>query len=204
MFDRLTPVNRALIVANVGIFIVQLLVGTSLIAQFALWPPTAAGMGGMPFRIWQLLTYGFLHINALDLFFHLFAQFIFGSTVENALGSKRFAAYYLIGIVGGGLMHLIVVQFAHLVPAPLIGASAAIMALLLAFAMLFPNRELIIFPIPIPIRAWVVVVLYAIFEFGMSLYQARSGVAQFSALGGMATGFVMIRYWSAQARRPRD
>jgi membrane associated rhomboid family serine protease len=198
MFDRITPTNRAIILANVGVFLLQLL-GLGL-GTFALWP-LQTGL----FRPWQLLTYGFLHGSWLHIFFNMFAVFMFGSEVERLFGAKRYLIYYLLCVVGAALMHIIVISFAPRMPyAATVGASGGVFGLLLAFGMAFPRRELIIFPIPVPIQAWLAVTLYGAMELYLGVTRTASGIAHFAHLGGMATGFVLIRYWQAQRRRPRQ
>jgi membrane associated rhomboid family serine protease len=200
MFNRITPINRALILANVAIFGLQHLLGPIVEGLGLLWP--GAFQDGR-FQLWRLITYGFLHGSVLHIFFNMFALFMFGSPVEQALGSRRYLIYYLVSVVGAGLMHLIVVSLAGLPSAPIIGASGGVMAVLVAFGMFFPNQRLIIIPIPFPIKAWIAVILYGAFDLVMGVSQTNSGIAHFAHLGGLATGFVMIRYWTAQARRPR-
>jgi membrane associated rhomboid family serine protease len=198
MFDRITPTNRAIILANVGVFLLQLL-GLGL-GTFALWP-LQTGL----FRPWQLLTYGFLHGSWLHIFFNMFAVFMFGSEVERLFGAKRYLIYYLLCVVGAALMHIIVISFAPGMPyAATVGASGGVFGLLLAFGMAFPRRELIISPIPVPIQAWLAVTLYGAMELYLGVTRTASGIAHFAHLGGMATGFVLIRYWQAQRRRPRQ
>jgi membrane associated rhomboid family serine protease len=197
MFDRITPTNRAIILANVGVFVLQWL--NVNLGMFALWP-LQTGL----FRPWQLLTYGFLHGNWLHIFFNMFAVFMFGSAVEQLFGARRYLIYYLVCMVGAALMQLIVVSAANLPPAPVVGASGAVFGLLLAYGMAYPRRELIIFPIPVPIQAWLAVTIYGALELYLGVTGTASGIAHFAHLGGMATGFVMIRYWQAQRRRPRQ
>jgi membrane associated rhomboid family serine protease len=205
MFERLTPVNRALILVNVAVFALQYLLGprvANLIDyQFALWPPQVAQMGGPPFKVWQLLTYAFLHGGFMHIFFNMFALFMFGSDIERLFGPRRYLIYYLACVVGAALMHLIVVSVAGLPPGPVVGASGGVFGILLAFGMAFPHRKLIMLPIPIPISAWLFVTLYALLEMYMGVTQTSQGVAHFAHLGGMATGFVLIRYWTARNRR---
>jgi membrane associated rhomboid family serine protease len=98
---------------------------------------------------------------------------------------------------------MIVVTVANLPPAPVLGASGGVFGLLLAFGMAYPRRELIIFPIPVPIQAWLAVTLYGAMELFLGVTRTASGIAHFAHLGGMATGFVMIRYWQAQRNKPR-
>ena len=202
MLDRVTPTNKAIILANVAVFVLQLLLGNAL-APFALWPPQSGY-----FRPWQLLTYGFLHdaygsYKFVHIFFNMFAVFMFGSQVERLFGAKRYLIYYLACVVGAALMHIIVVTVAGLPPGPVLGASGAVFGLLLAYGMAYPRQELMIFPIPIPIQAWLAVTLYGAAELFLGVTQTGSGIAHFAHLGGMATGFVLIRYWQAQRRRPR-
>jgi membrane associated rhomboid family serine protease len=203
MFDRITPTNKAIILTTVGVYILQLLLGNAM-APFALWPPQSGF-----FRPWQLLTYGFMHdaygqYRFLHIFFNMFAVFMFGSAVEQLFGSRRYLVYYLVCMVGAALMQIIVVTVAKLPPAPVLGASGAVFGLLLAYGMAYPRRELIIFPIPVPIQAWLAVTLYGAMELFLGVTRTASGVAHFAHLGGMATGFVLIRYWQSQRRRPRQ
>ena len=203
MFDRLTPTNKAIILANVGVFLLQLLIGGPYLVEGAIRPfnlwPLQTGL----FRPWQLLTYAFLHGSWLHIFFNMFALFMFGSEVERLFGPKRYLIYYLACVVGAALMHLIVLSFASDLPqAPVVGASGGVFGLLLAFGMAYPRRELIIIPIPIPIQAWLAVTLYGAMELFLGVTRTASGIAHFAHLGGMATGFVLIRYWQAQRRRP--
>jgi membrane associated rhomboid family serine protease len=199
----ITPLNKALILINVAVFGLQYLLGSFIDVYFALWPPQAARLGYPSFQIWQLLSYGFMHGSPMHLFFNMFAVYMFGSDIERLFGPKRYLTYYLACVVGAALMHLIVVAASGMPPLPTVGASGGVFGLLLAFGMAFPRRTLmLIFP-PIPMPAWLFVTLYGIFELYMGITQTASGVAHFAHLGGMATGFVMIRYWQGQRRRPR-
>ena len=198
MRDRLAPVSKAIILANVGVFGLQLLLGGAFEQLFAFWPPESR-QG--EFHVWQLLTYGFLHGGLVHLFFNMFAVFMFGSDIERVLGSKRFLFYYLTSVVGAAVMHLVVVASAQLPPAPVVGASGGVFGLLLAFGMMFPKRMvLLIFP-PIPMPAWLFVTLYGIMELYLGVTQTAPGIAHFAHLGGMATGFALLNYWRDRSRR---
>jgi len=198
----ITPLNKALILINVLVWGLQLLLGGSMDRYFALWPPQAEQYG-FHFQVWQLLTYGFMHGGLTHLFFNMFAVYMFGSDIERLFGTRRYLVYYLLCVIGAALMHLIVVTAAGRPPLPMIGASGGVFGLLLAFGMAFPRRMLmLIFP-PIPLPAWLFVTLYGVFELVMGVTQTASGVAHFAHLGGMATGFVIIRYWQARQRRAR-
>lgn len=202
MNSRITPVNRILLIANVAVFALQWLSDGLIENYLALWPPQAQGYGAPPFQLWQLVTYGFLHSREMltHLFFNMFALYMFGSEIERLFGSKRYAIYYFACVVGAALMHLIVVSAAGLVPAPVVGASGGVFGLLLAFGMAWPHRKLMLLFPPIPMPAWLFVTLYGLLELYLGITQTVQGVAHFAHLGGMATGFVLIRYWRARAR----
>ncbi len=202
MLDRITPVNKALLLANIVVFGLQYLI-PEIEGPLALWPPQAAQYGGYAFHVWQLLTYGFLHGNGTHLFFNMFALYMFGSEIERLFGPKRYLIYYLWCVVGAAAMHLIIVTMSNLPPSPTVGASGAVFGLLLAYGMAYPQRMLILIFPPIPMRAWLFVTLYGLFELYMGVTQTQQGVAHFAHLGGMATGFVIIRYWRAIDRRRR-
>jgi membrane associated rhomboid family serine protease len=200
----MTPVTGAIIVANVLIYLLDRMLGGQLYVHFGLWPPQAVlYTGERPFEPWQLLTYGFLHDpqSWLHIFFNMFAVFMFGPDLERLFGTKRFAIYYFVCLIGAALMHLIVISASHMPPVPAVGASGAVFGLLLAYAMAWPNRKLMLLFPPIPMPAWLFVTLYGAIELWSGVTQTASGVAHFAHLGGLATGWVLIRYWRAQARR---
>jgi membrane associated rhomboid family serine protease len=162
------------------------------------------------FLPWQVLTYGFLHGGLTHLFFNMFALWMFGPALEGTWGSKRFMQYYLVCVIGAGLVQLVVATMAvnsGSPPYPTVGASGGIFGVLLAFGMLFPNHRLmLIFP-PIPMRARTFVIVYGVLELVMGVTRTQSGVAHFAHLGGMAFGFLMIQYWRGRwpfRRRPRQ
>jgi membrane associated rhomboid family serine protease len=203
MNETITPVNKILIIANLVVFGLQYLTGFVIEIHFALWPFGSAEADLPPFRPWQLLTYGFLHGGLAHLFFNMFAMYMFGSEIERLFGSRRYLTYYLLCVVGAALMHLIVVAAADMRLVPAVGASGGVFGLLLAFGMAWPHRKLMLLFPPIPMPAWLFVTLYGALELYLGITQTAQGVAHFAHLGGMATGFVLIRYWRAVARRPR-
>jgi membrane associated rhomboid family serine protease len=195
--DRLPPVTRALLMANVAIFIVQLLTGDLLIGPFALWPFGSPQFRGAPdFEIWQLVSYGFLHGSLTHLFFNMFALFMFGSEIERLLGSRRYLTYYMVCVIGAAAAQLVVLGGMNRPPVPTVGASGGVFGLLLAFGMAFPHRKLmLIFP-PIPMPAWLFVTLYGLLELYLGVTGSGQGVAHFAHLGGMAAGYVLLVYWA--------
>jgi len=152
------------------------------------------------FYPYQLITFMFTHQSLSHLFFNMFAVFMFGSTLENYWGSKRYIIYYMLTGVGSGLIQLLVCALQG-APSLTIGASGAVFGLLLAFGMTFPNTPLFLMFIPIPIKAKYMVIGYGVLEFFAGVAN-RSGdnVAHFAHLGGMLFGFFLILYWKKKSR----
>lgn len=167
------------------------------------------------FRIYQLVTYMFMHGNFGHLFFNMFALWMFGNTLENIWGSKRFLLFYIVCGIGAGLCQELVqyIQYAtslaqyetvnlggrivsmdtYLNMMTTVGASGAIYGLLLAFGMMFPNSMIYLYFF-IPIKAKWFVIGYAVIELFTGLTGADN-VAHFAHLGGMLFGLILILYW---------
>lgn len=199
------PVIRFLLIANAVIFLLQLVAFEPLLVHLALWPvgtPDVIEQNGefvwVPsFQIWQLLTYGFLHGSLLHLFLNLFAMWMLGVQLENAWGSRLFAIYYIVCVLGAGLIQLLVASIGVMGNEiyPTIGASGGVFGILLAFGMMFPNQRLIFLLLPVPIRAKYFVIGYGAFELFAGISGTIAGVAHFAHLGGMVFGFLLIQYW---------
>jgi len=195
----LPPLTRALIIANVVIFLLEVAAQELLIEWFALWP---IGPGFAP---WQIVTYSFLHGNIFHLFFNMLALYMFGSDIERIFGQRRFLVFYLCCVLTAALAQLMVATLSGAPPYPTLGASGGVFGVLLAFALYFPRRIiLLIFP-PIPMPAWLFVMLYGLVELYMGVTGTQAGVAHFAHLGGMLGGFVTIQYWRGRwpFSRPR-
>jgi len=198
---RLPPVTRALLMANVGVFILQLLTGNLLIGTFALWPFGSPQFRGVPsFEIWQLVTYGFLHGSLTHLLFNMLALYMFGGDIERLLGARRFLIYYLVCVVGAAVAQLTVMGGMNRPPVPTVGASGGVFGLLLAFGMAFPQRRVMLLFPPIPMPAWLFVTLYGLLELYLGVSGSGQGVAHFAHLGGMAAGALLLVYWSRTRR----
>lgn len=184
----LPPITRSLIIVNVLIFLLQEMIGSKLILWAALWPL------GPHFMPWQIISYAFLHGNLTHLLFNMFGVYMFGADIERIWGSRRYLNYYLVSAVAAALAQLLVARLTG-ADYPTIGASGAVFGLLLAFAMVFPQRTIIpLFP-PIPMKAPVFVALYGGLELFLGVTGTQAGVAHFAHLGGMAGGFLLMRYW---------
>jgi len=140
--------------------------------------------------VWQLVTYMFLHGGFWHILLNMFILWMFGSDLERTWGSREFLKYYFICGVGAGVFNVLFQPNSMI---PIIGASGAIYGLLVAFALLFPNRLVYIyFLFPIKVK-YLVIVLVAI-EFFSSLGASHGGgIAHLAHLGGALVGFIYIK-----------
>lgn len=155
------------------------------------------------FHTWQFVTYMFLHGSFQHLFFNMFALWMFGRTLEWELGEKRFLTYYVVCGVGAALFQILIAWLMGETQFTLLGASGAVMGLLLAFGMIHPNERMYIIPIPVPIKAKWFVVGYAVLELVLGITGREVGVAHFAHIGGMLWGWALLTLWKWQAQRGR-
>ena len=202
----MTPVVRALVFANIGVFLLQQVAADGLFTHFALWPlgeHFVSYLGRVGFEPWQLVTSAFMHGGFSHIALNMFALWSFGMMVERAVGSRRFAWLYAASVLTGSVAQLIVVTATlDQGVAPTVGASGGVCGVLLAFAFLFPHsRVMLIFP-PIPMKAWMLVAGYAVIELTSGVLGSASGVAHFAHLGGMLGAAVILFYWWHSSNRP--
>ena len=187
----LPPVTQFLLLANVAMFFLGELLGPGLLAPFWLWPI------GTSFWPWQLGTYAFIHGSFNHLFFNMLGLWMFGSELEQVWGRKRYITFFAASVLAAAVVQLLV-NAALGSTAPTVGASGGLFGLLLAFAMIFPDRIILLFFV-IPMKAKYLVLLYGLLELYQGVYVMNSGVAHFAHLGGMLGGLLTIRYWRRQA-----
>lgn len=187
----MTPVVKALIIANVAMFVVRALV-PALTAPLGLAPEDVLTR----LRVWQLVTYLFLHGGVFHILFNMLTLWMFGVELERMWGSRYFTKYYFVAGIGAGLTQIVASflpfgPFASLYYSQTIGASGAIYGLLLAYAMYFPHRQIMFFGIfPIEVRYFVLIMgaislLYAT--------DGGSGIAHLAHLGGLAAGYLYLK-----------
>jgi membrane associated rhomboid family serine protease len=211
MPTNLPPVTRNLLIANVLVFVLQLLLQDdttmALTRWFALWPvghDMAIDLGngdvaGIGFRPWQLITYGFMHGSVMHILLNMYALYMFGGLIERVMGQRRFIIYYFACLVAASLAQLAIMYwFDPDRVFPTVGASGAIFGLLGAFAMLFPREKLMMIPIPIGIPAWLFVTLYGLAELTFGVTGTMSGVAHFAHLGGLFAGLLLLWAWGVR------
>jgi len=194
------PVVRYLIYLNAGMFLAEAALSPGAAAGLALWPVGSYRVPGVPgavgFHAWQLATYAFLHANLAHVALNMFGLWTFGRDVEATLGSRRFAALYAASVLVAGVSQLLVVTGTPVAnPYPTVGASGGVFGVLLAFAVLFPRRRLMLLIPPIPMPAWLFVAGYAALELVWGVTGTQQGVAHFAHLGGMLGAWLLLRRW---------
>jgi len=193
------PFTQALVIANVVVYLLELQMGNVLFQWFALWPGAGPGLASLPIlTFWQLVTYSFLHGGVLHLAFNMFGLWMFGGELERVWGSRRVAMAYFASVVSGALVQLLVGGLFGPEGGPVVGASAGVFGLMLAYALVFPNRIIMLLIPPIPMPARVFVLLYAISELVFGVTGTMAGVAHFAHLGGMLGGWLVYKYWRAR------
>lgn len=187
-FQSTTPIVLNLIIINALVFFAQMVFDgetAKITTLLALWPLKTTF-----FEPYQLVTHMFTHGGWGHILFNMFALWSFGTTLERVWGPKRFLIFYLACGLAAGVAQL------FLSDAPAVGASGAIMGLLAAFGYLFPNTELLVFPVPFPVKAkYFIAVIAAIDLFG-GVYSTGSNIAHFAHLGGLAMGFILVIIWN--------
>lgn len=190
-----------LLIANLLLFLAELADGAGLVQWFALWPlglldPAAAIRVVPAFMPWQIVSYAFLHGGILHLGLNMYALWMFGSQLEALWGPRRFALYYFLCVIGAAVAQLAVSEITLMhggVAYPVIGASGGVFGLLLAFGLLFPEARLMLLFPPIPIKARWFVLGYGAVELFFGVTGTAEGVAHFAHLGGMFTGWLLLR-----------
>jgi membrane associated rhomboid family serine protease len=187
---------KALIAANVVVFVLQGASNGRMEDLFALWPVQPID-GQSFFHVWQIVTYAFLHStgNLTHLLFNMLGLWMFGAEIERYVGPRRLAACYFASVVTAGLTQITVPPLLGAAPAPTIGASGGVFGLLLAYALMFPNRKVVPLIPPIPMPAWLFATLYAGVELFLGVTGSLSGVAHFAHLGGMIGSGLTVMQW---------
>ncbi len=179
----LTPWVKRLIIANAVIFLVGTVTSPNFFYHWFGFTPAEALT-----RPWGIITYMFIHGNFLHVALNMLILFFFGAPLEQKWGSADFLKFYVACGIGGALLSFI---FAH--SASIIGASAAVYGLMLAFAWNWPNAPIYVFGI-FPVKAkWLVAFLF-VMAFISSFGGPQDNIAHFAHLGGLAAAFLYLRF----------
>jgi membrane associated rhomboid family serine protease len=220
-FANITPVVKNLLIINIIFFIATYILGDRF--DMVRWL-SVFYFDSPLFRVWQPITYMFMHGGIEHIFFNMFALFMFGPILEYSLGSKRFFNLYFIcgigaiaiqwlvqaievhNLIGSFVIHQDTLaspqafaKIKDIYQGPVLGASGAIFGLLVAFGMLYPNLEMMILFIPIPIKAKYIIPIYVIIEIWLGAAQyGGDNVAHFAHIGGAIFGFLMVKIWGVK------
>lgn len=209
--QRFPPIVKNLIIINILVWVAQLMYDKTdgqltmfLTWKIALWP-----IGSPDFNPYQVATHMFAHssyntaggVEFFHILVNMFMLYMFGRILENVWGAKRFLFFYLACGIGAAAAHL-AMQYFMGDGVPAVGASGAVMGVFVAFAYLFPNTEMMIIPIPIPIKAkWLALAYIAFDLFGGFGRIAGDSIAHFAHLGGALTGFLIVLFWNKTNRK---
>lgn len=182
----MTRVVRLLLIANVAVFFLQA-TQPGLTSALDFYPPLAL------VRPWTVVTYMFLHGGLMHLLFNMLALFFFGPRVEDRLGSRSFTILYFLSGISGALL-----SFAFS-GAPIVGASAGIFGVMMAFAYFWPDTPIMIWGI-IPVPARILVILTTVIALFSIRTGAQSGIAHFAHLGGYAGAYLYLK-WLQRSRQ---
>lgn len=192
----LTPWVKRLLLANTAVFILVNLLG---LVPFG-WAVDVLGFSAARLLIhpWSPLTYMFVHGSFFHLFANMLVLFFFGPPLERDWGGRTFIRYYIVAGMGGALFSLLLIQ---LIGTPtVIGASGAVYGLLLAFALKWPDAPIYLWFL-LPVKAKYFVGFMAFFSLYASVAGARDGVAHWTHLGGLVTGYLYLRHGDRISRR---
>jgi len=186
---------KRLLIINIAVYLVQVIGGDKLLTSiFSLYPASLF----MMLQLWRLVTYQFLHGGLFHILFNMLGLFFLGPSLERHWGGKRFLIFYIGCGVAGGLFYLLLVAVGFLPPFPMVGASGAILGVLAACAILFPQFIIFIFLFPVPIRV-AAVVFTGIYLFAIISRGPNAG-GDAAHLAGMAAGAFYVFSYSWRVR----
>jgi membrane associated rhomboid family serine protease len=190
ILSSLPQVTKVILILNVILFAFDNLTGHKYFFYLAL-----DSIHSEAFRPYQLVTHMFMHGGWGHIFFNMLGLFMFGRIVETVLGSKKFFILYFLSGIGAASLQLFIYYMQGLA-VPMVGASGAIFGISVAFAMLFPNVELMIILFPVPIKAKYLVPIYLVVELFSGIAEFKGdNIAHFAHVGGAIVGFILIKYW---------
>lgn len=209
-----SDITKHLIIVNVIIFIAVMYTPLSAFSdQLAMYY-----IDSPLFKPWQIITHMFMHANIMHIALNMYGVFLFGRILERIWGSQRFIFFYFTSGLGAAFLYLLVeglkyqMELGTFFPfsagfpinsIPVVGASGALFGILIAFAMLFPNTELMLLFIPFPIKAKYLIGAYVVYEIfrgvqSIMVTTGGDGIAHFAHLGGALFGFIIVKMWQSQ------
>lgn len=187
----ITPSAVTIVVACVVTFLAQKYAGIAMLRVFALWPMSFERIGTGKFELWQLLTYGFLHVSWPHLIFNMLALVTIGCVLETLWGSMRFVVFYLVCVVVAGIVQTVFTGLGFS-GSLVVGASGGVFGLLMGYALKFPREMILPLIPPVPMWASALVVIYGLAAIVLGFTGKGPYIAHFAHLGGMLGGFALI------------
>ena len=188
-YHRMTPWVGRLIVANAVVLLLLMTLTPALTGRLAFDPQR-------PFaEPWTYVSYMFVHVGLWHLAVNMILLFFWGTRLEERMGGRAFLLFYLYSGLGGPLLSLLVSAVGVPV-APFVGASAAVLGVGVAYVMYWPDSEMIIFPLPMPIKTRYIVIAIIALGFLGAMLNSNSMVANWAHLGGALVGFLYMRVQS--------
>ena len=186
----ITPAVKWILIANIAMFVLTLIL-PDIIGYLGLIPQQVLRHGW----VWQLGTYMFLHAGVGHILFNMLGVWMFGVELERRWGTRFFIQYYAVSGIGGGLTFLLISLLPFQATAityvtPTVGASGALFGLLLAFAIYYPDRPIMLLLVFVPARVFVMI--YGGFALLNTLQPSR-GVADAAHLGGIIFGYLYLK-----------
>jgi membrane associated rhomboid family serine protease len=210
--DRITWGVQSILLATTAAFALQLLLdipfgrggllGGPVYDEWLAFNPATLLHG----YVWSPLTYIFIHFSLSHLFFNMLMLYFFGPDVERVLGTRQFISFYLLCGALGVMANFVAVSAGGSVS--VVGASGATLGVLVAFAFVEPDRKVILFPIPIPVTARALVIIFVVFNL-MSAVGGGGTTSIATHFGGMVVGYLYMKYrpafsaWKAQRKLRR-
>jgi membrane associated rhomboid family serine protease len=200
-FPKISPVVKWLLIANFAVFFIgELFLPRNIIVPgltprinfLEKWCSVFPYSFASAIQVWRLVTYQFLHADVIHILFNMLGLFFLGPTLERHWGSRKFLIFYLSCGVAGGISYTLLVAFNFLLSGPMVGASGAILGMLAACAILFPQFVVFIFLFPVPIRVAAIGLTIMYFFFVVTRGPNAGGHA--AHLAGMAAGAIYV-FW---------
>lgn len=200
-FPRLTPVVKWLLIINFSIYVAVILIRP--LAEFIYeWFKLDTMTFARAVQIWRLVSYQFLHdpLNIFHILINMLGLYFLGPRLEGFWGSKKFLSFYLGCGVAGALFYMLLVGIGFLPQGEMVGASGAILGLLAACAILFPQFVVILFIFPVPIRLAAVILTIAYLFFVITRAGNAGGHACHLAGMGAGAAYVLSESWRQKFR----
>src|SRR6478736_5492828 len=198
-FPPFTYWVKRIVIACAAFYVLSILLGLFSVQYYrnlndylGLVPALALRHG----MLWQLVTYSLLHAGLWHLLMNMLTLWMFGAQEEMDWGSRKFLEFYLFCVVGAGIV-TVAVAYMHIglrSDIPTVGASGGVYGVLVAFGMLYGDREIFLFPFPVSIKAKYLILIIVFLVVISTLQPSQGGVANFAHLGGLFFGFVYVKF----------